>query len=40
MGQIKVEKMSYKALGEDLHFLNWIEQDGFTMKTLMKEFQN
>ncbi|AJA67593.1 MULTISPECIES: MoaF-related domain-containing protein [Myroides] len=29
------EKMSYKALGEDLHFLNWIEQDGFTVSQII-----
>ncbi|MEC4086925.1 MoaF-related domain-containing protein, partial [Myroides odoratimimus] len=29
------EKMNYKALGEDLHFLNWIEQDGFTVSQII-----
>lgn len=29
------EKMSYKQVGEDLHFLNWIEKDGFTVSQII-----
>lgn len=29
------EKMSYKQLSNDLHFLNWIEKDGFTVSQII-----
>lgn len=29
------ENMSYKQLSEDLHFLNWIEKDGFTVNQII-----
>ena len=29
------EKMDYKQLSENLHFLNWIEQDGWTVSQII-----
>ena len=29
------EQYYYKALTENLHFLNWIEQDGFTVSQII-----
>lgn len=29
------EKMDYKKLSEDLHFLNWIEKDGWTVSQVV-----
>ena len=29
------EKMSYKKVNDNLHFLNWIEKDGFTVSQII-----
>ena len=29
------EKISYKRLSDGLHFINWIEQDGFTVSQVI-----
>ena len=29
------EKMNYKRLNDNLHFLNWIEKDGFTVSQII-----